>query len=222
MATTSGSGYRTGSGPPQSRGTDGGMAGAGGCCRAPGRKAPAASVCERNRRRLMPVSSAGVRAFRPAVNGERLCFIGSTLHRESLTPSGDSPTIFRLHRSYVKYLKRVMRTRSRSMIAFRLSSAPRFAVALGVAALTSVGLLAVLQAQSPTPRMPQGFISGTVESSKGREAGVWVIAQTTQTPTPLTKIVVTGDDGRFVVPELPNVAFNVWVRGYGLVDSKPV
>ena len=70
--------------------------------------------------------------------------------------------------------------------------------------------------------MPQGFISGTVESSKGREAGVWVIAQTTQTPTPLTKIVVTGDDGRFVVPELPNVAFNVWVRGYGLVDSKPV
>ena len=104
----------------------------------------------------------------------------------------------------------------------RLTSAPRIAVALGVAAAASAGLIAVLQAQSPTPRMPQGFISGTVESSKGREAGVWVIAQTTQTPTPLTKIVVTGDDGRFVVPELPNVQFNVWVRGYGLVDSKPV
>jgi hypothetical protein len=104
----------------------------------------------------------------------------------------------------------------------RLTSAPRIAVALGVAAVASAGLIAVLQAQSPTPRMPQGFISGTVESSKGREAGVWVIAQTTETPTPFTKIVVTADDGRFVVPELPNVTFNVWVRGYGLTDSKPV
>ena len=104
----------------------------------------------------------------------------------------------------------------------RLTSAPRIAVALGVAAVASAGLIAVLQAQSPTPRMPQGFISGTVESSKGREAGVWVIAQTTETPTPFTKIVVTADDGRFVVPELPNVTFNVWVRGYGLADSKPV
>ena len=53
----------------------------------------------------------------------------------------------------------------------RLTSAPRIAVALGVAAVASAGLMAVLQAQSPTPRMPQGFISGTVESSKGREAG---------------------------------------------------
>ena len=105
----------------------------------------------------------------------------------------------------------------------RLTSAPRIAVALGVAGFMSVGLLAVLQAQlPPPPRLPQGFISGTVESSKGREAGVWVIAETKETSTPLTKIVVTGDDGRFVVPELPNVTFNVWVRGYGLVDSKPV
>ena len=104
----------------------------------------------------------------------------------------------------------------------RLTSAPRIAVALGVAAVASAGLIAVLQAQSPTPRAPQGFISGTVESSKGREAGVWVIAETKETPTPFTKIVVTADDGRFVLPELPNVTFNVWVRGYGLTDSKPV
>ena len=48
----------------------------------------------------------------------------------------------------------------------------RMAVALGVAAAASAGLIAVLQAQSPTPRAPQGFISGTVESSKGREGGV--------------------------------------------------
>jgi hypothetical protein len=95
----------------------------------------------------------------------------------------------------------------------RLTNAPRFAVALGVAGFMSVGLLAVLQAQlPPPPRLPQGFISGTAESSKGREAGVWVIAETKETSTPLTKIVVTGDDGRYVVPELPNVTFNVWVR----------
>ena len=49
-----------------------------------------------------------------------------------------------------------------------------------------------------------------------------MIAQRKETPTPFTKIVVTADDGRFVLPELPNVSFNVWVRGYGLVDSKPV
>ena len=98
----------------------------------------------------------------------------------------------------------------------------RMAVALGVAAAASAGLIAVLQAQSPTPRAPQGFISGTVESSKGREAGVWVIAETKELPTKFTKIVVTADDGRFVLPELPNVTYNVWVRGYGLVDSKPV
>jgi hypothetical protein len=61
-----------------------------------------------------------------------------------------------------------------------------------------------------------------VQSAKGPEAGVWVIAQTKETATPLTKTVVTGDDGRFAIPELPNVTFNVWVRGYGLVDSKPI
>ena len=59
----------------------------------------------------------------------------------------------------------------------------RMAVALGVAAAASAGLIAVLQAQSPTPRAPQGFISGTVESGKGREAGVWVIAETNELPT---------------------------------------
>ena len=46
------------------------------------------------------------------------------------------------------------------------SVSTRMAVALGVAAAASVGLIGVLRAQSPTPRTPQGFISGTVESSK--------------------------------------------------------
>jgi len=65
-------------------------------------------------------------------------------------------------------------------------------------------------------------ISGVVKSSKGNEAGVWVIAETTDLPTKFTKIVVTDDQGRFLIPELPSASYQVWVRGYGLVDSPKV
>jgi hypothetical protein len=67
-----------------------------------------------------------------------------------------------------------------------------------------------------------GFISGVVTSGKGPEAGVWVIAETKDFPAKLRKIVVTDDQGRFVLPELPPAQFDLWVRGYGLTDSKPV
>ena len=66
------------------------------------------------------------------------------------------------------------------------------------------------------------YISGTVESSQGPEAGVWVIAETDKLATPFIKIVVTDDDGRFVLPELPTASYDVWVRGYGLGDSPKV
>ena len=62
-------------------------------------------------------------------------------------------------------------------------------------------------------------LGGTVKSAKGPEAGVWVIAETTDTPTRYTKIVVTDDQGRFLIPDLPRGSYQVWVRGYGLVDS---
>src|SRR6187549_517284 len=62
-------------------------------------------------------------------------------------------------------------------------------------------------------------ISGTVTSSKGPEAGVWVIAETNELPTRFARIVVTDDKGRYLIPDLPNVSYSVWVRGYGLVDS---
>ncbi len=65
-------------------------------------------------------------------------------------------------------------------------------------------------------------IGGVVTSHKGPEAGVWVIAETTQTPTTMRKIVVTDDRGRYLLPELPDVTYKVWVRGYGLVDSRPI
>src|SRR5437870_313941 len=63
------------------------------------------------------------------------------------------------------------------------------------------------------------FLEGVVTGPNGPEAGVWVIAETTELPTRFVKIVVTDDRGRYVIPELPSATYTVWVRGYGLVDS---
>src|SRR3990170_1124159 len=65
-------------------------------------------------------------------------------------------------------------------------------------------------------------ISGVVSGPKGPEAGVWVIAETTDLPTKFARIVVTDDQGRYLVPDLPKANYAVWVRGYGLVDSPKV
>jgi hypothetical protein len=65
-------------------------------------------------------------------------------------------------------------------------------------------------------------IGGVVRGAKGPEAGVWVIAETTDLPTKFVRIVVTDDQGRYVIPDLPKATYRVWVRGYGLVDSSKV
>jgi streptogramin lyase len=65
-------------------------------------------------------------------------------------------------------------------------------------------------------------IGGVVTSAKGAEAGVWVIAETSDLQTRYAKIVVTDDEGRYVIPDLPAATYEVWVRGYGLVDSSKV
>ena len=65
-------------------------------------------------------------------------------------------------------------------------------------------------------------IAGVVRSTKGPEAGVWVIAETKDLPTPYAKIVVTDDQGRYLLPDLPRANYSVFVRGYGLVDSPRV
>jgi len=65
-------------------------------------------------------------------------------------------------------------------------------------------------------------LGGVVTSTGGREAGVWVIAETTDLPTKFAKIVVTDDKGRYVIPDLPKANYSVWVRGYGLIDSPKV
>ena len=61
-----------------------------------------------------------------------------------------------------------------------------------------------------------------MRSPNGPEAGVWVIAETDDFDTRFRKIVVTDDAGRYVLPDLPDAGYDVWVRGYGLRDSEPV
>ena len=95
-------------------------------------------------------------------------------------------------------------------------------VAVAIAVLlapTPVGLNAQ---QSAAVRIDNDDIGGVVTSASGPEAGVWVIAETTGLPTKYAKIVVTDDQGRYLLPDLPKANYNVWVRGYGLVDSPKV
>jgi hypothetical protein len=88
------------------------------------------------------------------------------------------------------------------------------AVALLAAAVISVTI------HGQTPAAPTGFITGVVQGAKGPEAGVWVIAETKELPTNFIKIVVTDDQGRFMLPELPAASYSVFVRGYGIADSE--
>src|SRR4051812_19658617 len=100
-------------------------------------------------------------------------------------------------------------------------------VVVGAAALAAaVGVLTVggrtrLAAQS-TVAIDADDIGGIVSGARGPEAGVWVIAESKELPTTLRKIVVTDDQGRYLVPDLPRGSYTVWVRGYGLVDSPKV
>jgi hypothetical protein len=65
-------------------------------------------------------------------------------------------------------------------------------------------------------------IGGTVLGPNGPEAGVWVIAETDELGTMFARIVVTDEQGRFLLPDLPAAGYRVWVRGYGLADSPRV
>ena len=84
--------------------------------------------------------------------------------------------------------------------------------------LLSIFLLAL--AVSGAVVADDDFLAGVVTGTSGQpEAGVWVIAETEQLPTAFRKIVVTDEQGRFLVPELPSAEYRLWVRGYGLTDS---
>src|SRR5689334_5566530 len=98
------------------------------------------------------------------------------------------------------------------------------AVALGLGGVAVASLVMLTAGQQPAgaPAIDGDDIGGVVTGARGPEAGVFVIAETRGTPTRLIKSVVTDDRGRFLIPDLPKADYDVWVRGYGLVDSAKV
>jgi len=80
-----------------------------------------------------------------------------------------------------------------------------FAILLAV----SLGRMSAGQANSDPVRVDNDDIGGVVTSTKGPEAGVWVIAETTDLPTKFSMTVVTDDRGRYVLPDLPKANYNV-------------
>ena len=98
------------------------------------------------------------------------------------------------------------------------------AAAVGAAVLSALAptRLSAQQTSAEVVSIGATDLGGIVTGANGPEAGVWVIAETTDLPTKFAKIVVTDDRGRFVLPELPEANYSVWVRGYGLVDSPKV
>ena len=96
----------------------------------------------------------------------------------------------------------------------------RLATSISAAALLWAMPLAAQAQQAPA--IDNDDIGGVVTSAKGPEAGVWVIAETRELGVRFIRSVVTDDQGRYVVPDLPKAKYKVWVRGYGLVDSAKV
>src|ERR1700730_5449634 len=91
------------------------------------------------------------------------------------------------------------------------------------AAAMVLGAFSASGAASAQPNAPVAAgptdIAGVVTGRNGPEAGGWVIAETSDLPTNFTRIVVSDDRGRCVMPDLPRANYSVWVRGYGLIDS---
>jgi hypothetical protein len=95
---------------------------------------------------------------------------------------------------------------------------------MGSFGMLGVSFATLLAATAPaaSQAVDAGDIGGVVTGANGPEAGVWVIAETRDLPTKYVKIVVTDDAGRYLIPDLPTANYDIWVRGYGLVDSPRV
>jgi hypothetical protein len=115
-------------------------------------------------------------------------------------------------------------SRTRAPQAFVLACGAFFLAAAGFHLFTpdARGRSTAPQARQRATSLEANNIGGVVTSSNGPEAGVWVIAETTDFPTRFRKVVVTNDRGQYLLPDLPKANYKIWVRGYGLVDSEPV
>jgi len=100
----------------------------------------------------------------------------------------------------------------------------RAALKLSMATVGVAALLASWPSLVGAQQIGSRDIGGVVTSPAGPEAGVWVIAETVGLGTKrYAKTVVTDDQGRYLLPGLPgDTQYNIWVRGFGLVDSKAV
>ena len=86
----------------------------------------------------------------------------------------------------------------------------------------SVAAIGIAALPASAQQVGSDNIGGVVTGPNGPEAGVWVIAETTDLPTRFIKSVVTDDQGRYLIPELPKANYDVFARGYGLTDSAKV
>ena len=93
---------------------------------------------------------------------------------------------------------------------------------LGILALSLFATSHAQQRSSDPVAIDPDDIGGVVTGPKGPEAGVWVIAETRDLPIRYIKSVVTDDRGRYLVPDLPRATYQLWARGYGLVDGPTV
>jgi hypothetical protein len=103
-----------------------------------------------------------------------------------------------------------------------LPRSPRIGLAIGVCLATLTIGTSARQPSAARVTVDNDDLGGEVRGPNGPEAGVWVIAETTDLPTRFVRLVVTDDHGRYLVPDLPKAKYRVWVRGYGLVDSPTV
>jgi hypothetical protein len=109
----------------------------------------------------------------------------------------------------------------RQLTEQRMKIKRELCASVAVIAVASAFMLAapVRAQQAARVSISDTDIGGVVTGPRGPEAGVWVIAETTDLPAHMIKIVVTDEQGRYIIPELPQANYMVWARGYGLVDS---
>src|SRR5262245_63030088 len=89
-----------------------------------------------------------------------------------------------------------------------------WSISLALVLAAAAAPLSAQQGDTAQVAIDSDDIGGVVSSPTGPEAGVWVIAETTDLPTKFTRIVVTDDQGRYVIPDLPKAKYKVRVRGY--------
>ena len=109
------------------------------------------------------------------------------------------------------------------MRTYRSLAALAYTVSTAALIATTSLVPTTAKAQAPAVvAIDSDDIGGVVRSATGPEAGVWVIAETRDLPVRFIRTVVTDDQGRYVIPDLPKANYDIWVRGYGLVDSAKV